>query len=104
MPKTHKRPCSKCTTPYCNTPCDRYRNYFRRKWKQINDYIWRYQNEKGKPRPFHYPHPHEATLQNDPCRSCPCRSWCDTPCTLRLQWWDIKMAQLRKALRDDGGS
>ena len=99
-------PCDCCSTPCEGLPCDNWQRWFVKKWnsttRKIHRCLWKKMDNIGKQgyhRKFRYALPHEYT---DPCKECICRQWCDTPCSLRLKWWDVSMARIRKALAANG--
>lgn len=91
----HKRkPCRRgCAREDC--PCEGYREWFLRSWKGFNRFAWAMMDDLGREKAFRYAQPHEAAVKKDPCEVCPCRAWCDVPCSLRLKWWDVRMRELR---------
>lgn len=97
-----KCPCRGCDlakTDFACDNCDRFRRWFLKAWKSFNRFAWYAMDLRGKREHFQYELPHEQpVMDKDPCLECPCRDWCDTPCSQRLKWWDIRMAELRHAL------
>ena len=67
--------------------------------RQIRACDWHDRNE-AQDVGFRLLHPVERALwlKNGPCPGCPCEPWCDTPCSLRLRWWDDRMALLRRKM------
>ena len=91
-----RRPCNACRMRHCDgMDCPQWQVWFLESWGRVNRYAWAIRDEMGReePRGFVYGLPHEY---KSPCESCPCSAWCDTPCSLRLKWWDRQMAILRK--------
>ena len=95
----NEHPCSACSKGLCeDRECQLWQNWFLHKWdiarKQIQSCVWNKIDLQGK-KAFCYLLPHEL---EDPCATCVCKNWCDTPCSLRLNWWDNRMAQIRRTL------
>lgn len=104
-PDYKRSPCIKCVNRNCaDGPCSKYRRWFLRAWKKFNAYAWTVMDNRGKNKPFQYGLPHEDIMAFGPCETCPCKVWCEKPCSLRLRWWDVSMAKLRKALQISGSS
>lgn len=90
------RPCRGCAVRGCPWPeCQRWREWFARAWSRVNRYAWEVMDRAGRERAgkLLVALPHE-----DPCRGCPCSSWCDKPCAWRLLWWDRAMERLRNTM------
>ena len=64
-------------------------------WAAVNRYAWARMDELGRqePKGFVIGLPHEY---KSPCDGCLCEKWCDTPCSLRLKWWDARIGRLRR--------
>lgn len=93
-------PCSTCGATEClGVECEEWRADFSDRWdrscKVLRDHAWAQADNSGKAS-FRYCLPHEV---KDPCENCVCREWCDTPCSLRLNWWNYRMALIRIAHR-----
>lgn len=91
-----RRPCNACRMRHCDAvECPKWQMWFLESWACVNRYAWAIRDEMGReePKNFLYGQPHEY---KSPCLGCPCESWCDTPCSLRLKWWDRQMAIIRK--------
>lgn len=79
----------------------------RRRWmhsvrQQIRACDWHERDAQGRePQEFVVMHPLDraAWLKNGPCEGCPCEPWCDTPCSLRLRWWNDVVGVVRRRLR-----
>lgn len=103
MKSTSKCPCEECQSKPCDDyKCQLWKPWFAKRWNaetgKIRDYLWKLRDDLGKqrnPRFFYYVLPHE---QSNPCDKCICAAWCKTPCSLRLHWWDVTMAKIRKTL------
>lgn len=101
-----KCPCEDCLHPLCERhACEKWETWFAKCWntaaRKIRDYFWQKRDDLGKqrhPRYFYYALPHE---QCNPCDKCICAAWCNTPCSLRLHWWDVSMARLRRQLLEE---
>lgn len=90
----------------CSQPCERNpgcrrcrwlaRYYSRQRW--INAYARKAGMEETV---FRYRHPVEEQRYQKlgPCGECPVGRICDTPCPEYIQWWDGKMAAIRKSLQ-----
>lgn len=97
-----KRPCVTCRKPVCNAEqCLRWRAWFLESWAAVNRYAWAVRDEMGReePKVFVYCQPH---MVKSPCAFCPCESWCDVPCSLRIKWWDARIGSLRRKIGRDG--
>ena len=96
--KWKERPCTVCRQGMCEEKdCQRWQVWFLEAWEQVNRKAAeeiRRQNRlpEGK---LLYGLPHEAV---DPCRLCPAKRWCDTPCQRRLWWWDNRMEKIRRRI------
>ncbi len=91
-----KRPCKLCRRRECKEmECGRWQAWFLESWAAVNRYAWAQMDEKGRqePKRFVYGLPHEY---KSPCEGCLCEGWCDTPCSLRLKWWDARMGRIRR--------
>ena len=91
-----QRPCKVCRRPDCQEKdCGRWQIWFLESWAAVNRYAWAQMDELGRqePKGFVYGAPHEY---KSPCAHCLCEKWCDTPCSLRLKWWDARMGQIRR--------
>lgn len=105
MKKNPENPCITCITcskDLCESRgCPQWQDWFSRSWnaatKQIQSCVWNEINRRGQ-QSFRYLLPHEL---KDPCSNCVCKDWCDTPCSLRLAWWNNRIAQIRAALSAD---
>ena len=90
------RPCAVCRRTDCEEMnCERWQVWFLESWAAVNRYAWARVDEAGRQEPAHFLYELPHRIQS-PCRGCPCRSWCDTPCSLRLKWWDCRMDVLRR--------
>ena len=102
MSNSKKCPCRTCTlcrVEYACDTCERFPRWFKKAWKDINRFAWHVVDSQGKREHFQLELPHERpVMDKDPCLECSCREWCDTPCSKRLKWWDIRMAELRRIL------
>lgn len=102
----NRNPCEICQNCLSkDLGCAQWKRWFMESWGTsigiIRAYLWRQRDDLGKqkhPRCFYYSLPHE---QEDPCLKCNCAVWCDTPCSLRLHWWDVTMERLRKTLLEN---
>ena len=102
MEHYRKRPCRGCHRKPCGKEeCSRWQAWFLDSWAAVNGYAWQQRDELGREEPnyFTYQLAHENV---SPCDSCRCASWCDTPCSFRLRWWDQRMARLRKMQNAEG--
>ena len=95
--------CITCSKDLCESRgCPQWQAWFSQSWnaatKQIRSCVWNEIDRRGKQSFCHYL-PHEL---KDPCSTCVCKDWCDTPCSLRLAWWNNRMAQIRAILSADG--
>ena len=93
------RPCKLCRRSDCEEmDCGRWQMWFLESWAAVNRYAWAQMDEKGRqePKGFVYGLPHE---NKSPCEGCLCESWCDTPCSLRLKWWDARIGRYRRGNR-----
>ena len=91
-----KRPCNGCRMVRCaEKNCPRWQDWFLERWEGMNRYLWAEVDAQGRrePEKFVYEMPH---LIKSPCDGCPCEDWCDTPCSLRIKWWDARMGLLRR--------
>ena len=97
MQEKLKRPCDDCPEGCENRNCQSWQNWFVQGWEAMNRfYAWHQMDKKGyQSRCFTYELPHMAA---SPCKGCCCESWCDTPCALRLKWWDERMARIRRRI------
>lgn len=94
-----KRPCKSCRLRDCSElECGRWQEWFLESWAAVNGYAWKKMDELGREEPgcFRYELPH---MVKSPCVGCVCECWCDTPCSLRLRWWDARIGRLRHAAR-----
>lgn len=94
-----KSPCTTCNRDLCeDRECGLWQHWFLQSWnaatKQIQSSVWNEIDRRGK-QSFCYYLPHEL---KDPCSNCVCKDWCNTPCSLRLAWWNNRMAQIRATL------
>ena len=99
---TGQRPCFTCRQPVCTElHCPRWKAWFLESWAAVNHYGWAVRDELGReePRVFVYDQPH---MIKSPCCGCPCAGWCDTPCSLRIKWWDARIGALKRKLGGDG--
>ena len=88
-------PCKTCRKGKCEEQqCGRWQMWFLESWAAVNRYAWAVRDEMGRqePKGFCYELPH---MVKSPCQGCPCESWCDTPCSARLKWWDRKMENVK---------
>lgn len=93
-----QRPCRVCRKKNCPMEgCEVWRDWFSESWGAVNAYAWRCMDELGRREPTHfcYDQPH---MIKSPCHGCRCAAWCHTPCSLRLRWWDQRMAAVRRRL------
>jgi hypothetical protein len=105
MSNENKWPCEGCQSKSCKDgACERWKRWFPKGWDaavgKLRAYLWKKRDDLGKQRHrkyFYYVLPHE---QKDPCEKCVCAAWCDTPCSLRLHWWDITMVKLLRMIRE----
>lgn len=91
-----KRPCNACRMQVClQKDCARWQEWFLDSWACVNRAAWAEMDALGRrPREkFCYDPPH---MVKSPCDSCRCGAWCDTPCSLRIKWWDARMGAMRK--------
>jgi len=91
------RPCNACRLRQCEElECPKWQTWFLESWARVNQYAWAQMDELGReePRSFVYGLPHEY---KSPCETCRCSDWCDTPCSLRIKWWDARIGRLRKS-------
>ena len=91
-----QRPCKLCRRQDCEeTACGKWQVWFLESWAAVNRYAWAQMDEQGRqePKGFVYGLPHE---DRSPCDHCLCSAWCDTPCSLRLKWWDARMGRIRR--------
>lgn len=93
------KPCVSCSKNLCeDRECPQWQAWFSQNWtaatKQIQSSAWNEIDRRGR-QSFCYYLPHEL---KDPCSNCVCKDWCDTPCSLRLAWWNNRMAQIRATL------
>lgn len=91
-----RRPCNGCRMARCRKmDCPRWQEWFLESWEGVNRYLWAEIDARGRTEPekFYYDQPH---MIKSPCETCPCAAWCDTPCSLRLKWWDARMGMLRR--------
>ena len=85
-------PCEGCEETACRQEaCRMWQDHFLESWAALNRFAWKQMDQQGRRR-FTYELPH---LEESPCTDCPCRAWCDTPCSQRLRWWDHRMAAVR---------
>lgn len=90
---TKEKPCAACRELVCpQERCHAWQGWFLERWAAVNAYAWKIQDELGReePKGFVYELPH---MVKSPCCTCPCRAWCDTPCSKRLKWWDRGVAR-----------
>ena len=90
------RPCKTCRmTCWDEMECGKWQVWFLESWAAVNRYAWAQMDELGRqePKGFVYGLPHE---DRSPCDHCLCSRWCDTPCSLRLKWWDARMGRIRR--------
>lgn len=105
---SYPSPCEKCNSPLANCVRDCYAwraRYFVRQ-KQINAYARKVCRmplnpaigDKSRGQKFYYLHPAEYQdyLRQGPCLECGINHICDTPCAAYLQWWDQRMAWVRR--------
>lgn len=100
---SYPSPCEKCDRNPCNINgnkgCTAWRIRYLYRQKQINAYAWKACRpiiiKSGK---FCYRHPDEQRryLRHSPCEGCKINHICDTPCAAYLQWWDQRMAWVRR--------
>ena len=98
MERYKHRPCRLCRKRDCpQEGCEAWQDWFLESWEGFNAYSWRQMDSLGRQEPTHfiYELPH---LQKSPCEACRCRSWCDRPCSLRLQWWDHRIRRVERRL------
>ena len=91
-----QRPCRLCRRTECEEKeCGRWQMWFLESWAAVNRYAWAQMDEMGRqePKGILITLPHEV---KSPCIGCMCESWCDTPCSLRLKWWDARIGRLRR--------
>lgn len=91
-----RRPCKVCRRSDCEEMnCGRWQMWFLESWAAVNRYAWAQMDELGRqePKGFVIALPHE---RKSPCIGCMCESWCDTPCSLRIKWWDAQIGRLRR--------
>lgn len=91
-----KRPCKTCRRCECEEmECGRWQVWFLESWAAVNRYAWAQMDEMGRQEPKGIPIalPHEI---KSPCEGCLCQRWCDTPCSLRLKWWDARMGRIKR--------
>lgn len=96
-----KKPCRNCHAAECTgVECEAWREDFAARWDQtcqdLREKTWRHVDQSGK-NAFRYELPHEV---KDPCKTCICQAWCNTPCSLRLKWWNICMRFLRRTFTE----
>ena len=91
------KPCHGCREDTCDQElCRLWQDWFMQGWAAVNRFAWKQMDDRGKNR-FTYELPH---LEKSPCTGCPCGAWCDTPCSQRLRWWDLKMAAIRGRMKN----
>ena len=91
-----QRPCNACRKGQCpEMDCPAWQVWFLESWARVNHYAWAKRDELGREEPanFCYELPH---MVKSPCQGCMCEAWCDTPCSLRIKWWDARVGRLRK--------
>lgn len=91
-----QRPCHGCYEAVCpGVECGKWQIWFLEAWSGVNRYAWDQMDRQGRiaPEKFQYELPH---MVRSPCVDCLCRAWCDTPCSLRLQWWDRNVGKGRR--------
>lgn len=91
-----QRPCVNCRQRQCaEKDCAKWQVWFLESWAGINQYAWAIRDEMGReePKNFCYELPH---MVKSPCVDCMCEKWCDTPCSLRIKWWDARIGRMRK--------
>lgn len=86
-------PCDGCGEDCRSSFCQLWQEWFLQGWAAMNRfYAWQKEDARGK-KHFTYELPH---MQESPCEGCHCESWCDTPCSRRLKWWDERMDIIRR--------
>lgn len=88
-------PCDGCGGDCEDSLCQSWQQWFLSGWERMNRYYaWHQMDRKGREEShFTYELPH---IVASPCDGCRCESWCDTPCSLRLKWWDERMELIRR--------
>ena len=94
------KPCISCSKDFCeDRECPQWQAWFSQSWntfiKQIQSSVWDEIDRRGK-QSFCYYLPYE--LEN-PCSTCVCKDWCNTPCSQRWKWWDITVGKIRQQLK-----
>lgn len=100
----YPNPCDKCERAKCIAGgCAEWKTRYRYRQKQINAHTRKMFRGK-EPRireKFLYEHPDAIRryLENGPCKGCNAEAVCDTPCPAYLRWWDARMEQIRKKVK-----
>lgn len=94
-------PCEKCekNSTKC-IGCDAWRIRYRYRQKQINAMARRLVQPVVNKNYFCYSHPDDVRefLQRGPCVDCKAEQLCSIPCRAYWQWWDMRMAYMRRKL------
>ena len=98
-------PCESCWRQRsCETGCELWRGYYIQQQKKINAYAraaWQGSRE-SRDDVFAYSHPDLVRRyeKTHPCGGCRLRKGCDVPCGRYIHWYDFRMAQAGKRIRN----
>ena len=105
FPQKEESPCESCWRQnICDNGCDRWEQVYLQRQKRINAYakaVWKGDRHSGGD-VFAYSHPDLVRRyeKTHPCGGCRLRRSCDVPCGRYIQWYDFRMAQAAKRIRN----